>query len=196
MIPNKWGQGQLFAFSALDGESLFTDDFAGILAGDRIGVTFFSAVKRILYFENFTSEMNPVWEAVTGDVIILSTLSGYASMIFAEKHLVVGEIPESVYLSAEVCGENKSFIKGDTEIHDTLNSEFTALLKRGRRFSFAYGKTADEAESKAAKPGWALLGEVELTGADGTNFHYTCTGEALAGMRNVRASAIKLVPVK
>lgn len=40
MIPYKWGQGQLFAFSALDGKSLFSDDFVGILSGDKLGVIF------------------------------------------------------------------------------------------------------------------------------------------------------------
>ena len=61
--------------------------------------------------------------------------------------------------------------------------------------SAAY-KTASEAENASATPGWALLGEVELTGKSGTNFHYTCTGETLGGAKNLRASAIKLVPVK
>ena len=40
MLPKKWGQGQLFAFSALDGDSFFTDDLAGTLSGDKIGVIF------------------------------------------------------------------------------------------------------------------------------------------------------------
>ena len=31
-IPNIWGQGQLFAFSALDGNSLFSDDLVGTLS--------------------------------------------------------------------------------------------------------------------------------------------------------------------
>ena len=40
MMPTKWGQGQIFAFSAIDGDSFFGDDFAGTLAGDKIGVIF------------------------------------------------------------------------------------------------------------------------------------------------------------
>ena len=61
--------------------------------------------------------------------------------------------------------------------------------------SAAY-KTASEADNATATPGWALLGEVELLGKKGTNFHYTCTGEKVGGAVNVRASAIKLVPVE
>ena len=40
MIPKKWGQGQLFAYSALDGDSFFNNDFTGTLTGDKIGVIF------------------------------------------------------------------------------------------------------------------------------------------------------------
>jgi len=39
-IANKWAQGQLFAFSALDGDSFFGDDFVGTLSGDRLGIRF------------------------------------------------------------------------------------------------------------------------------------------------------------
>lgn len=50
MIPKKWGQGQLFAYSALDGDSFFENDFTGTLTGDRIGVTFHTMCRRTLYF--------------------------------------------------------------------------------------------------------------------------------------------------
>ena len=52
ILPKKWGQGQLFAFSALDGDSFASDDFTGMLCGDRIGVRFFSKVKRELAIVN------------------------------------------------------------------------------------------------------------------------------------------------
>ncbi len=61
--------------------------------------------------------------------------------------------------------------------------------------SAAY-KTASEDDNATATPGWALLGEVELSGKSGTNFHYTCTGESVGGGKNIRASAIKLVPIE
>lgn len=47
-IANVWGQGQLFALSALDGKSELGDDFVDILSGDRIGIRFFKDVKREL----------------------------------------------------------------------------------------------------------------------------------------------------
>lgn len=47
MLPNKWGQGQLFAFSALDGESLFTDDLREPYA----------VIKSALYSIHFAEEL-------------------------------------------------------------------------------------------------------------------------------------------
>ena len=52
MLPQKWGQGQLFAFSAVDGESLFSDDFTGTLAGDKIGIIFHTKLRRTLFFSD------------------------------------------------------------------------------------------------------------------------------------------------
>ena len=91
MIPDKWGQGQLFAFSALDGESLFSDDLTGTLAGDRIGVIFHTSCRRTLYFGDMNKFVASEFKAVTSDMISINTLLGNVSMIFAERHLVVGE---------------------------------------------------------------------------------------------------------
>ena len=68
MIPRKWGQGQLFAFSALDGASYASDDLTGMLCGDRIGVRFFSNVKRELAMVNVWGK-NLEFDAVTSDYI-------------------------------------------------------------------------------------------------------------------------------
>ena len=59
MIPKKWGQGQLFAFSALDGDSFFEDDFTGALAGDKIGVVFETDCRRTLYFGDLSKYILP-----------------------------------------------------------------------------------------------------------------------------------------
>ena len=46
VFPTIWSQGQLFAFSALDGESYAQDDFVGVLSGDKVGVRFYTKVKK------------------------------------------------------------------------------------------------------------------------------------------------------
>ncbi len=144
MIPRKWGQGQLFAFSALDGESFFTDDFAGILSGDKIGVIFQTKCRRTLFFRDMQG-LAPEFSCVTSDMIALETLVGKFSMIFAERHLVTGEIASMPGVFVSVDGECEIIRKGDIEIHNTSDGEYTALLKRNNKFAFAYSNSEDGA---------------------------------------------------
>lgn len=151
MIPKKWGQGQLFAFSALDGESLFTDDLAGTLCGDKIGVTFNTFCRRTLYFGDMSKFIVPRLKCVASDMIIIESLVGTFSIIFAEKHLVVGEYIDTTGVFVSLCGESETLRKGDTEIHNTNDGEYTALLKRESRFAFAYGKSEEDVISLCEK---------------------------------------------
>ncbi len=135
MLPKKWGQGQLFAFSAIDGESFFSDDFTGTLSGDKIGVIFHTKCRRTLFF---TDEV-PSLSCVASDMILLEN----ASMIFAERHLVTGEVGNNQGIFVSVDGECEIIRKGDIEIHNTSDGEYTALLKKDGRFAFAYGNSMD-----------------------------------------------------
>ncbi len=144
MVPKKWGQGQLFAFSALDGDALFTDDFAGTLSGDKIGIIFESLCRRTLYFGDMSNLIEPAIKCVTSDMIVLETLTGTFSMLFAERHLVVGTYGESTGVFVSFGGKCKTITNGDTEIHDSNDGEYTALLRREGRFAFAYGKSEEE----------------------------------------------------
>ena len=135
MLPKKWGQGQLFAFSAVDGESFFSSDFTGTLSGDKIGVIFHTKCRRTLFFTDASTSLN----CVASDMILLEN----ASMIFAERHLVTGEINGNANVFVSPDGECEIIRKGDIEIHNTSDGEYTALLKRENRFVFAYGNSSD-----------------------------------------------------
>ena len=144
MIPCKWGQGQLFAFSALDGESLFTDDLTGTLCGDKIGVIFNTPCRRTLYFGDMNKFIAPGFKCVTSDMIVVETLIGTHSILFAERHLVVGEYADVTGVFVSFGGRCETATKGDIEIHITDDGEYTALLKREGRFAFSYGKSEKE----------------------------------------------------
>ncbi len=144
MLPKKWGQGQLFAFSALDGDSFFTDDFTGTLSGDKIGVIFHSLCRRTLYFGDMSTKIEPEFKCVTSDMITVETLAGDFTMLFAERHLVVGTYEESTGVFVSFGGECETFRKGKAEIHNSNDGEYTAILKKEGRFAFAYGKSEDE----------------------------------------------------
>lgn len=144
MLPKKWGQGQIFAFSALDGESLFSDDFTGTLAGDKIGVIFHTLCRRTLFLSK-TNGSAPEFECVASDMIMLGAHGKTFSMIFAQRHLVVGETNGIGDVFVSLDGKCEITQKGDAEIHNTCDGEYTALLKRNGRFAFAYGKSEAEA---------------------------------------------------
>ena len=144
MILKKWGQGQLFAFSALEGESLFSDDFTGTLAGDKVGIIFHTSCRRTLYFGDMNKFILPRLECVTSDMIIIESLVGTFSMIFAERHLIVGEYDDATGVFVNLGGNCETTVKGNIEIHNTGDGEYTALLKGDGRFAFAYGKSEDE----------------------------------------------------
>ncbi|MBR5497104.1 MAG: hypothetical protein IKV76_03895 [Clostridia bacterium] len=164
MLPKKWGQGQLFAFSALDGESLFTDDLAGTLSGDRIGVMFETLTRRTLYSGDINKDLSPEITCVASDIIEVCTKSGSFSIIFAERHLVVGEYVPEAGVFVSISGECDVVRIDNIEIHNTRDGEYTALYKKDGRFVFSYGKsetdvvalckkglTVDIAELKAEK---------------------------------------------
>ena len=144
MIPKKWGQGQLFAFSALDGESLFSDDFTGTLCGDKIGVIFNTNCRRTLFTGDINKDLSPEIKCVASDIIEINTQKGNFSMIFEERHLVVGEYIDDTGVFVNLGGECKSIRNGDIEIHNTDDGEYTAILKRTGKFAFAYGKSKKE----------------------------------------------------
>ena len=144
MLPQKWGQGQLFAFSAVDGESLFSDDFTGTLAADKTGVIFHTKARRTLFFSGIQGCV-PELKCVASDVIVLETPQGKSSLIFAQRHLVIGETAGENSVLVSVDSEYRTTRRGDVEIHDTFDGEYTAVLKRQNRFAFAYADSIEKA---------------------------------------------------
>ena len=160
MIPSKWGQGQLFAFSALDGETFFSNDFTGTLAADKIGVIFHTKIRRTLFFPYINSV--PDFSCVASDLIAFETAAGKYRVIFAERHLVAGETANENSVFVSVDGECETIRKDDVEIHNTSDNEYTALLKRGNRFAFAYADSIENAIALCEKGINLNIGQAEF----------------------------------
>ena len=143
MLPNIWTQGQLFAFSALDGESHIEDDLPGILCGDKLGIRFFTKVKRELVITGIKGFV-PTFETVTGDVIVVETNAEPMHILFAQRHLVIGNTAAGADVVVLTEGEHTLSKNGNITIQDTGDGDFTALYKDGNRFAFAYGHAPEE----------------------------------------------------
>jgi len=104
VTPNIWGHGQLFAFSALDGNSLMSDDFTGILCADKIGIRFFSKTRRELIITK-KGQFVPEFETVTSDLITVNTISGQVNILYADTHLIIGNTTDSTDVVVTVEGD-------------------------------------------------------------------------------------------
>ena len=149
-INNIWSQGQLFAFSGLDGKTDYKNDFTGILSGDRIGIKFFTKIRRELAIVGFGAK-ELKFDCVLSDCICAQTDKGTLNVVFQERNLVVGNMPKdavaTVFAEGVVSVEKISdqvTVLGDGE-------EFTTLAVEGDRFSFAFGNTLQESVLLAEK---------------------------------------------
>ena len=148
MLPNRWGQGQLFAFSALDGESFAGDDLCGTLMGDRIGIRFYLKTKRELSFVKQPHGC-PEFEAVTGDLIKCRFANGKTlKIVFSKRNLIVG-VTGGAYPIVFTEGPFDATDENGCEIVNTLDGDFTALKREGDKFAFAFAHTKEDAVSLA-----------------------------------------------
>lgn len=143
VTPNVWGQGQLFSFSALDGNAFCKDDLTGYLCGDKIGIRFLTKVRRELVITGITGPV-PEFETVASDLITVNTGPGQINILFADTHLIVGSTAGDAFPVVLTEGRYSLRCSGDLEIQDTADGDCTALLRKGQRFAFAYGHSVEE----------------------------------------------------
>lgn len=149
-LTNVWGQGQLFAFSALSGKSRISDDFAGYLSADRIGITFCTKIRRELAMA-FSKASGLEFDAVTSDYIKYNVgKNAVGRIIYARTHLIAGDFPEG-FTPTVICDTvDKSFDSPrDCIIHDTKDGDVTVLKVSGQKFAFAYAHSVESAMSLA-----------------------------------------------
>ena len=143
-VNNIWSQGQLFAFSALDGENRATDNLIGILSGDKPAIRFYTNVKRELMIVSRTRcGFTP--EIVTSDYIKLKYRNATAEIIFATANLIIGNTDSTLYPIVNTEGAFHRRVENGVIIDDTGDGDFTALCVLENRFSFAYGKSEEQA---------------------------------------------------
>lgn len=148
-LPNIWGQGQLFAFSALDGDAYATNDFVGMLSGDRLGVRFYTKVIRELAVVGIeTKELT--FKAVTGDYICAVTGEKEEIIIlYYDTNTIIGQISSGACPVVFVEGKSRIIEDAQIVVQDTGDGEFTTLAVDGNKFSFAYSTTQEDAVKKA-----------------------------------------------
>lgn len=151
-ITNVWGQGQIFAFSAMDGAVSAENDFAGILSGDRIGIRFLTKTVRELAV--ILRDCNNLdYTAVTGDYIRFVINDECAvRIIYCKEHIIIGDVCEKAKPFVFIEGDAETYRVDNIIVHNTYDGDFTAFFKDSGRFVFAYGRSEEEAV-RAVKEG-------------------------------------------
>ena len=146
-LPDVWGEGALFAFSGMDGETSVSSGFVATFARERYGLLFHTPRRRLLDIE---LRREGAVRLATGDVLGVETPQGNLVLVFSHWHTLIGVVPDEtrLQLSSEagpVAACQRPFrLSEDAENHDAL-----ALVEHGGRFALSYGKSVAQARRRA-----------------------------------------------
>jgi hypothetical protein len=143
-LPNVWGEGALFAFSGLDGETDSRTGFVATFGAERYDLLFHTP-------ERFSLEIrlpqdgaphNGVVKVATGDVLVVETPGGLLCVTYAAWHTLVGLYPEGTHI------ELKPLVWLDEDSALWNSDEHEYLGMSNGRFVLSYGTTQEEAETR------------------------------------------------
>lgn len=146
-IPNIWGEGTIFAFSGLDGQTDVASNFVATFAKRPYGLLIHTPQRRCF---DIVLPAQGTPQVATGDVLLVDTPSGELAMTFCAWHTIVGHAPEQTRfrLSMEngtaATWHDPCWVSEDAEHGDVI-----AAIGQGNRFALAYGRTVDEACERA-----------------------------------------------
>jgi hypothetical protein len=133
-LPDVWGEGALFAFSGLDGDTDSRTGFMATFGAERYDLLFHTP-------ERFILEIRPphegVVKVVTGDVLIVETPGGWLCVTYAAWHTIIGLYPEGTHIELKPL----VWLDEDSNEHEYLG------MSNGQ-FVFSYGTTQEEAEER------------------------------------------------
>ena len=106
-LNNIWGYGQLFAFSGLDGQNRYYNDFVGTLTNRKIEIRFELQEWFKVYFP---VKGRVKFSAITGDMIDAKTQDGDFFITFADMDTLVGYSPVApTILTQKKCNHRTTF---------------------------------------------------------------------------------------
>ena len=131
-LHNKYGYGQLFCFSGIDGEAKRSDDFVAMMLDEPITLRF--------HFDKLLSLKIPLPETAQFNVVTGDILDGDGfTVAFLDRHTIVGKAPVKPFIYS--VRDHRSEQEGDTEVIRTSFAFFylTTQEKDGAYyFTFSY----------------------------------------------------------
>lgn len=141
-LPNIYGYGQIFAFSALDGKTSFKRDFTGTLTNEPIGIRFELSLPRTLSINAEITKYN----TITSDIIDIDTARGNLFISYYDCHTVVGYSP---YMPALIARHKIVKSKNNISTSSTLKDSVAMAVKKvGDLYLFAISYSSSRRQAK------------------------------------------------
>jgi len=145
-LPDVWGEGALFAFSGLDGETNAASGFVATYAREPYDLLIHTPQRRLL--EVKVADPGAV-RVATGDLLAVQTARGDLLLAYAAWHTLVGIAPPDATLALRAeDGSRAAEVEGVWVAADDAHGDAVALAQRAPRFALAYGRTSAEAHAR------------------------------------------------
>ncbi|MBN1286470.1 MAG: hypothetical protein JXB47_13815 [Anaerolineae bacterium] len=146
-LPDIWGEGAIFAFSGMDGDTDTASGFVATHAAEPYGLLFHTPRRRCL---DITLSEPGTPRIATGDVLAVDTAQGPLIVTFSAWHTLVGIRPAGVGVRLRFePGEDARWVDPIWLSEDSETPDAFALAEGNGRFALAYGRSAAEAGERA-----------------------------------------------
>ncbi|MDR6884164.1 MGH1-like glycoside hydrolase domain-containing protein [Bacillus sp. 3255] len=160
-MPDIWGEGALFAFSGLDGDTDTRSQFVAAAGSAGYDLLIHTPARRLLKLRPADSGKVRV---ATGDVLIADTAGGEVMMTYAAWHTLTGHLPGDGEVALAFADGGPELIAGTrlrmegrtdggqlTISEDAGAGDVIALLVAadGRSWALAFGRSSAEATDRA-----------------------------------------------
>ena len=146
-LPDIWGEGAIFAFSGMDGESNASSGFVATFGARPYGLLIHTPRRRRLEVDLPAQGKVRV---ATGDVLMVESSECPLAMTFLAWHTLIGSIPTAATLVLGMENGPLATQEGHVAVSaDAEHGDAIALSRHGGRFAVAYGSTTGQAASRA-----------------------------------------------
>ena len=152
-LPNIWGQGALFAFSALDGVCTPKMSLVGNLLGDKLGVEFRQPEKFSFYF-TFLNLLSIDFDVVASDIIkanILEddTTTSSLDIVFVTQSAILMRYPKTASFHIAFETNVKEYKTDYLKVYTIPNGTVTVLSKDSEDYTYTVLSCSKQSEKEA-----------------------------------------------
>ncbi|MGC9453930.1 MAG: amylo-alpha-1,6-glucosidase [Phycisphaerae bacterium] len=145
--PDIWGEGALFAFSGMDGQTEAATGFVASLGADPCDLLIHTPRRRVLELR-VGEQVKP--RVITGDVISLKADDGELLMVWTSRHTMVADVPQGAEANLRFEDGTPAERTADRWLcTDDAAGDAVALARDGNRLALSFGRSGQQAQQRA-----------------------------------------------